>query len=191
MRNLGVFLTVLFLTSTTFAKPKVEEKIVRSPGHTTIIYKDYTAKKKKAVEKPKAQATQAVDFREYDVGDEVVYRDYSKNAGQNPQPVSAGQSYSQSYTPGPNRGMAANGGGSFSSGFLQTNGYAYGFGWGNPGYGYGYGYAPAYSRGYGPGLRAVGVPAQFQNMPQQRFAPPPLVGAGYRATIPVRGRGCR
>lgn len=208
MRIVGLILTSLLLTSTVYAKPKVEEKIIRTPGHTTIIYKDYSKKKEKA--EPRAVKAQApeVEFREYNVGTAPQPVQQPTQYTSRPAPVEVGPNYTQTYTPGPNKGMAANRGGTFSSGFLQTNGFAYGYG-----YGYGPGFAgpgfvgngfrgrfagPGFQRGFpsfGPGLVTVGVPSSFYGMPQQRFAPPPFIGAGYpvnggfRANF--RGGGCR
>lgn len=191
MRISAFLVVTMLLGSPAFAENgKVVEKIERtSPNHTTIIYKDY--RPKPAVQKAAPRPAPEVEFREYDLGSapppQPVYQQTQPAAASvPPQPV---QVYSQEYSPGPNRGKSANGGSLAPGGAIFSNGF----------YGYGYGYYPYYpgyypSRGRrhrhghhhhvpGPG-RVVGAPAGFQNLPAQRFAPPPPATSPYAYPAP-------
>ena len=194
MRSLCLLFAGILLTSSAFANPKVEEKIVRSPGHTTIIYKDYSAPKAKKTKAVTKVSQPEVEFREYDVGGPQQQWTPPPRAARTQAPVAIpSRTYSQSYTPGPNRGMAANGGGSFSSGMLFTNpGFFPGWGFGpnlgfgpgfGPGLGWGVPYAPRPGR-----VRAV-VPSGFVGFPTQRFGPPPFIGPGSVVGLPGGYRG--
>lgn len=160
-RILAIFL--LLSLAATAEQGKVVQSVERHGNHTTIIYKDYRKKPRpKVVTEAPAPATQTeeVDFKVYDL----------EEPRPEPAPARLGpvQTYSQSYTPGPNRGMAANGAG-YSSGFS------------NYGYGYGYAYYP-YSYRYPARPYRVAVPRAYQNLPQQRYAPNP-VALPYRAPV--------
>lgn len=191
--RIPAFLIVMMLAcSPAFAeKDKVIEKIERtSPNHTTIIYKDYRAKP--AAKKPEAPRPATVEFKEYDLGPapapqpQAMYHQSQPAARTVPQaPV---QTYSQDYSPGPNRGKAANGGSLAPGGAIFSNGfYPYGL---YPYYPYA-GYYPYpgrrhHHRGHVPGPgRVVGAPSGFQNLPAQRFAPPPPATSPYAYPGPV------
>ncbi|MGE0495243.1 MAG: hypothetical protein AB7S38_38915 [Vulcanimicrobiota bacterium] len=169
-RILAIFL--LLSLAATAEQAKVIESIERRGNHTTIIYKDYRKKPRPKVvhETPAPVPTaEEVDFRVYDLEEPRPEPQSTRLA-----PV---QTYSQSYSPGPNRGMAANGAG-YSSGFA------------NYGYGFGFPYYP-YSYRYPAGPYRVVVPRAYQNLPVQRFTPNPIA-LPYRApVIQVRFPGGR
>ncbi|GMU52960.1 MAG: hypothetical protein AMXMBFR33_21060 [Candidatus Xenobia bacterium] len=155
-------------------------------GNKTIVIKDFRPKKKRPLKRQPA-------FKEYDLGQSNV--EYSspapsaqpvmQNYAPQPmetarQPVQRVQTYSQTYSPGPNKTMSpGGGGGAFASTVLPTAPYwGWGYGYGQPWYGNCNNYGPFYPAGARvvPGVRAVYPNTYPGFMPGLPSGPPAITG---------------
>ncbi len=151
-------------------------------GNKTIVIKDFRPKKKRTLKRQPA-------FKEYDLGQSNLddsspapsarpvmqqYAPRSMEAAR--EPVQRVQTYSQTYSPGPNKTMCpGGGGGAFASTVLPT---APVWGWGPWGYRNCNNFGPFYPGGARvvPGVRAVYPNTYPGFMPGLPSGPPAITG---------------